>query len=67
MTEQSSVAVVSQSGATEGTEVKTEVKTEVVAPEKMPKLALDVLGLIAQAQAVHGLRRNVPDYERYAE
>ena len=37
----------------------------VVAPEDMPKCTLEILHLAHQAQSSHGLRRTVPDYERY--
>ena len=36
-----------------------------IAPEDMPKVSLDILMQVHQAQAGHGLRRTVPDYERY--
>lgn len=33
--------------------------------ESLPKLTLDLLSTLHTAQAAHGLRRNVPDYQRY--
>ena len=39
----------------------------VVQPEDMPKISLELLQEVHTAQAAHGLRRNVPDYDRYRE
>lgn len=36
-----------------------------VNPEDLPKVSLDILLSVHEAQSVHGLRRNVPDYQRY--
>jgi hypothetical protein len=46
---------------------ETEVVEEVpeIAPEDLPKVSLEILWIVAQAQRTHGLIRNVPDYSRY--